>query len=330
MKSVHNTPPADEKRRMQPSFSNDMVNGQAKDPGMLMIGNNTDHDSNDNFYLECGDYLYNISNLVSEPSLKKSRSAKAPIAPVSISKQREGRIYPSRHHVESIGDVDIGMAFAIARPVQSVKSVVGFNGGRGPSATKRRVSTSGYFANSGRKTAPNSNGIVSSRSAVLINNNNDADIDHISYGIVSSQSVVLINKNNDTEIDYSYHQVDITPSSTIDDRSDRNQQCPNPGSSLKEDLNTPALDGQIEVEISPGVFALLRGSEETWRAIQTGNFETVECVCCYSRMQYIADAEYVLCSECRVVSPVGNHYRERSASGRGTRGVGLGLLAPAA
>jgi hypothetical protein len=310
MKSMHNTPIADKKRRMQSSFSNDrnlsisMANGHAKDPGMLMIGNNTD-DMYDNFYLECGECLYNISNLVSEQSLKESRIANAPIASVFISKKREGRIYPSRHHVESIGDVDIGMVFAIARPVQSVKSVVGFDGGRGPSATKRRDSTSGNFAKSGRKVAPSSNGIVSSRSVVL----------------------------NNTEIDNNYHrhlQVEITPSSTIDGTSDRNHQYPNPGSLPKKDLNLPAPGGQIEVEISPGVFALLRGSEETWRAIQTGNFETVECVCCCNRMQYIADAEYVLCSECRVVSPVGNHYRERSASGRGTRGVGLGLLAPAA
>jgi hypothetical protein len=228
---MHNTPIADKKRRMQSSFSNDrnlsisMANGHAKDPGMLMIGNNTD-DMYDNFYLECGECLYNISNLVSEQSLKESRIANAPIASVFISKKREGRIYPSRHHVESIGDVDIGMVFAIARPVQSVKSVVGFDGGRGPSATKRRDSTSGNFAKSGRKVAPSSNGIVSSRSVVL-NNDNDADIDRISYGIVSSRSVVLINNNNDTEIDNNYHrhlQVEITPSSTIDGTSDRNHQ----------------------------------------------------------------------------------------------------------
>ncbi len=95
-----------------------MVNGQAKDPGMLMIGNNTDHDSNDNFYLECGDYLYNISNLVSEQSLKiRPRSAPASVTSVYryIRKQREGRIYPSRHQVESMGDIDIGMVFAKAR-----------------------------------------------------------------------------------------------------------------------------------------------------------------------------------------------------------------------
>jgi hypothetical protein len=310
-----------------------MVNGHAKDSERLIIGNNTD-DSDDNFYLECGDCLYNISNLVSVQSLKESMNRKAPIASVSISKQREGRIYPSRDHVESIGDVDIGMVFAIPRPGQSAESVVGFGGGRTASATKRpatkrRDSTRGYFTNSGRKVYASSNGIRSP--SVLLINNNDADIDHISYGIVSSRSAVLINPNNDTESDYNSHrhlQVAIPPSSTIGGRSVRNQQYQKPCSSPKKDMNLPAPDGQIEVEISPGVFALLRGAEETWRAIQTGNFETVVCVCCCSRMQCIADAEYVLCPECRVVSPVRNKYRERSDSGR--RIVGLGLLAPAA
>jgi hypothetical protein len=289
------------------------VNGHAKDYGKLMFPNDTD-DSDDNFYLEFDDYLYNISNLVLEQKLK----AKAPIAPVYISKKREGRIYPSRHHVESIGDVDIGMLFGIARPDQSAENVVGFDDGRGPSATKCRDSTSRYFANSGRKMCPSSNGIVSSRSVVLINNK-DENIDRISYGIVSSRN------------HHRHLQVESNPSSHIDGRSDRNQQYPNPGSSPKRDPNLPAPDGQIEVEISPGVFALLRGSEETWRAIQVGHFETVVCVCCCNILQYIADAEYVLCPECRVVSPVVNHYRERSASGqRIRRGVGLGLLAPAA
>jgi hypothetical protein len=317
----YSTPPvpAHESRRMQSSLSNNRnlsistVNGHDKDSGKLMFPNTTD-DSDDSFYLECGDYVYNISNLVLEQKLK----AKAPIAPVYISKKREGRIYPSRHHVESIGDVDIDMLFAIvARPVQSAENVVGFNNGRGPSATKCRDSTSRYSANSGRRICPSSNGIVGSRSVVLMNNK-DEDIDRISYGIVSSRSI------------YHRHlQSEIAPSSHIDGRSDRNQQYSIPCLSPKKDPNLPA-DGQIEVEISPGVFALLRGSEETWRAIQAGHFETVVCVCCCNTLQCIADAEYVLCPECRVVSPVLNQYRERSASGQRIRGVGLGLLAPAA
>jgi hypothetical protein len=291
----------DGKRRMQSPLFGDRnlstarVYGYSENSGRLGIESTDDSDGN--FYLECGDCLFNISNLVSEKYLKRSRSAQASAVPVSVRKERERerRIYPSRHHVESIWDVDIGMVFA------SAGSGEGYDGGRGPS----RHSTSGYSDNSsGRNMYRSSNGIVGSRS-------------------------VLIN-NNDTDIDYSYHrqlQVEVTTSSTIDGGSDHYQRYPNRASSPKQDLNLPAAGGQIEVEIVPGVFALLRGSEETWRAIQRGNFETVVCVCCYNRLHCIADAEYVLCPECRVVSPVGDPYRdELTASGQHISGVGLGLL----
>jgi hypothetical protein len=316
------------------NLSISMDNGCAEDSRGLMIGN-TD-DSDDSFYLGCGDCYFNISNLVSEQLLKSSGNLKATIAPVSVGKQKEERIYPSRHNVESIGDVDIGMVFAKARLVQSTESVVGHDEGRGPSATKRRDSTSGYFANSERNMYHSSNGILTSRSVVLINND-DRDIDPISYGNVSSRSVVLINNSDtdiDIDIDYSNHRrlkVKNTVPSTIYGTSYDHQRYPNPASSPKKDLNLPAVGGQIEVEIMPGVFSPLRGSEETWRAINAGNVEIVECICCCNRIQCIADAEYVLCPECRVVSPVENRYRGRQASGQhNKRGVGLGLLATAA
>jgi hypothetical protein len=281
----------------------------------LVIGNN--EGSDDIIYLECGDCLFNISNLVSEQSLKiRPRSAKVSVYRY-IRKQREGRIYPSRHQVESMGDIDVGMVFAKARQVRSAESMVGYDeeydGGRGPGAYQSRRSTSGYLANSGRNMYLNSNGTGDSRS-VFDNNNN--------------------NNNKDTYSDYSYHrrrQVEITTSSTVDRGSDHYQRYRNPASSSRSsspnrNLNPPASGGPIELEISPGVFAPLRGSEETWRAIQAGNIETIVCVCCCNRIQCIADAEYVICPECRVVSPVGDPYRGRPASGQHSRGVGLGLL----
>jgi hypothetical protein len=285
------------------NMSMTMINGHTEDSGRLVIGN-----TDDNLYLQCGDSLFNISNLVSEQSLKRSRSAKAYVAPVSARKQREGRIYPSRHQVESMGDIDIGMVFAKARPVRSVESMVGYDGGRGPGAYEIRYSTSGYCDNSERNMYRNSNGIVGSRSELVANKND-------TY--------------SDTYSEYSYHRrrrAEVTPSSTIYGGSDHYQLYRNPASSPNRNLNPQSSGRPIELEISPGVFAPLRGSEETWRAIQAGNVETVVCVCCCNRIQCIADAEYVICPECRVVSPVGDPYRERPASGLHIRGVGLGLL----
>jgi hypothetical protein len=148
-----------------------------------------------------------------------------------------------------------------------------------------------------------------------------------STGRGDSRSV--LDNNNGTNNDYSNHrrhQTDVTTSSTVDGDSDHYQRYRNPASSPNRNLNPQSSGRPIELEISPGVFAPLRGSEETWRAIQAGNVETVVCVCCCNRIQCIADAEYVLCPECRVVSPVGGPYRERPASGQHIRGVGLGLL----
>jgi hypothetical protein len=136
-------------------------NRYAEDSGSLMIRNTDDND--DSFYLECGDCYFNISNLVSEGSVKVTT------APVSERKQTEERMYPSLYHVESIGDVDIGMVFAKARLFQSTESAVGHDEGRGPSTIKPRDSTSGYFAKSEGKHYYSSNGILCSRSLVLIN-----------------------------------------------------------------------------------------------------------------------------------------------------------------
>jgi hypothetical protein len=361
-------------------------NAHAEDSGRLMIGGDTD-DYDDEFYLECGDCLFNISNLISEQSLKRSRSAQASVSPVSVRKYRERRIYPSRHQVESIRDIDIGREFAMARPVRSAESMVGYDGGQGPCAYQNRHTTSEYFANSGRNTYRSNNGIPSSRSVLLDNNdnnnnhnhndtysdysdysyhrrlqaddttssathgsrdhydqryqnrapsprrnNNDNDRDHYDQRYQNRSPSPRRNDNdNDRYSDYGYHprpqaEDNTTSSSTYGGSDHYHQRYQNRAPSPRRNPNPPASSGPVEVEISPGVFAPLRGSEETWRAIQTGNFETVVCVCCSNRIQCIADAEYVLCPECRVVSPMVDPYRITRASGQHIRGVGLGLL----
>jgi len=78
----------------------------------------------------------------------------------------------------------------------------------------------------------------------------------------------------------------------------------------------------LQIEITPGVFAVLRGAEETWQAVEEGDVIYTECICCNTPIMCISDAEYVLCPECRVVSLLDG------LSGRGAvAGVGLGLRA---
>lgn len=97
----------------------------------------------------------------------------------------------------------------------------------------------------------------------------------------------------------------------------------------------PRAKTDLQIEISPGVFARLRGSEETWNAIKSGNSTHTKCFSCELSLLCISDAEYVICPACRVVSPITmrNHYQGKQShhllhplpalSG----GVGLGMQA---
>lgn len=73
------------------------------------------------------------------------------------------------------------------------------------------------------------------------------------------------------------------------------------------------------IEIAPGVFARLRGAEETRSAINRDFFMPCECACCSQTIFCIQDADFVLCPDCRVIQPM-----EGCEEG-GVGGVGLGF-----
>lgn len=73
----------------------------------------------------------------------------------------------------------------------------------------------------------------------------------------------------------------------------------------------------LQLEISPGIFATVRGANETWAAVEDGNVKHSDCICCAIRLICIADAEYALCPECRVVFPL--------SSSSFAHGIGLGM-----
>ena len=78
-------------------------------------------------------------------------------------------------------------------------------------------------------------------------------------------------------------------------------------------------NGASQIEIAPGILKPLRGSEETWKAIETGNIVPTVCISCALSLHCLDDAEYVICPACRVVGPV-----ECCLQGFG-RGIGLGV-----
>jgi hypothetical protein len=86
-------------------------------------------------------------------------------------------------------------------------------------------------------------------------------------------------------------------------------------------------DSPHEVEVTPGVFMKLRGSAETWQAIRLNRIINTRCICCYITLHCVRDADYVICPDCRVVSPVySNLSDDQKTTGRGlSGGVGLGF-----
>lgn len=59
-----------------------------------------------------------------------------------------------------------------------------------------------------------------------------------------------------------------------------------------------------ELEVSPGVFLPLYGADETYTALQQGQMQAAHCLICGLGLQCVNRAEYILCPDCKVVSPV--------------------------
>jgi hypothetical protein len=86
--------------------------------------------------------------------------------------------------------------------------------------------------------------------------------------------------------------------------------------------NTPA-DTAVIVQIAPGVQAPLRGTKETYQAISKDFYSNVTCFGCSLEMCCIADAAYIVCPECKVISPLEGCVFEGKEIRR--RGLGLGF-----
>jgi len=76
------------------------------------------------------------------------------------------------------------------------------------------------------------------------------------------------------------------------------------------------------IEVAPGMHMRLRGSQETWRAIEQDFYMPSECICCNTTLFCIQDAAYVLCPDCRVISPMEGFV---NGGGGGDDGGGVGL-----
>ena len=83
-----------------------------------------------------------------------------------------------------------------------------------------------------------------------------------------------------------------------------------------------AFDNPVQeprIEIAPGITARLRGAKETYACVENDFYLPVTCFCCSTDLCCIMDANYVLCPQCRVVSPI------EGCSDGSDGGVGLGF-----
>jgi len=84
------------------------------------------------------------------------------------------------------------------------------------------------------------------------------------------------------------------------------------------------------VEVAPGVHVRLRGADETWRSIESDFYMPTQCLPCGLTVFCIQDADFVICPDCRVVSPMmmvmeGGEECSNYCEGKSDGGVGLGF-----
>ena len=80
----------------------------------------------------------------------------------------------------------------------------------------------------------------------------------------------------------------------------------------------------MTIEIAPGIKLPLRGSEETWKAIEEGQITVTNCVSCQQELHCVLDAQLVVCPDCTILSPVDQSYHYAGTSAD-RYGVGLGI-----
>lgn len=103
----------------------------------------------------------------------------------------------------------------------------------------------------------------------------------------------------------------------------RQPQPPAVARSLQDEESMQRQESCKTIEVAPGEFMKLRGSEETWRAVCNDFYMPGTCQVCSETIFCIQDADFVLCPTCRVVSPMAE--QEIGGQYKTDGGVGLGF-----
>ena len=82
------------------------------------------------------------------------------------------------------------------------------------------------------------------------------------------------------------------------------------------------------IQVAPGVKLPLRGSEETWKAIEEGRVTVTTCLFCNIELQCLDNAQLVACPDCTMLSAVDQAFtssEDPDSNADGRYGVGVGV-----
>jgi hypothetical protein len=106
---------------------------------------------------------------------------------------------------------------------------------------------------------------------------------------------------NDDSSSYEVPQATKTNSSSSSSASSTPSSSKN---RRRSGTSAPIDNLPSQIEVTPGVFVPLRGSNETWQAIKSGCTVSTHCVSCNAKLHVIEVAAMVVCHDCWMVSPV--------------------------
>lgn len=109
------------------------------------------------------------------------------------------------------------------------------------------------------------------------------------------------------------------PEALLDRRIPRSIPNRPPVQSLKPPPPPPPAASSTSIELSPGVFLPVLGSQECWDAIERGHCVNAECFVCNALLQCKDDASHFICPGCMTISPL------QQTSARVEAGIALAL-----
>ena len=100
--------------------------------------------------------------------------------------------------------------------------------------------------------------------------------------------------------------------------ADIRRVAPEHTATTPDESQTPCHAQAVMIQIAPGVQVPLRDKEEVRAAVQEDFYLPGLCLGCSATLFVVQDAAFVLCPDCRTVSPMEGDFVDRAAAGVGS------------